>query len=82
MSEIDEIECRDCSGYGWMSRREATNVLGDCTFCNGTGWRVPTQDELDNMAEDAYQRQFEGEPPSSAQERYERDWKQKQELRR
>ena len=82
---IDEIECPDCDGMGRIYNNN-NDPLGrqyfDCEECGGTGWREPTQDEADNMAEDAYWRQFEGEPPLSAQERHEAAWKQKQELRR
>lgn len=64
-----EIECTDCEGYGWQSKRGPVNCLGDCPACDGSGLRAPTTDELDNAAEAAYTRQFEGEPPMSARER-------------
>jgi hypothetical protein len=66
---VTEIECAECEGYGSLTNREPTNILGDCTHCGGTGYRAPTADELDNMAEAAYARQFEGEPPMPQRER-------------
>lgn len=54
----DEIECPDCEGHG-------------CEVCNFTGWREPTEAEADALAEAAYDRQFEGEPPMSFAERVE-----------
>jgi DnaJ-class molecular chaperone len=69
----DEIECPDCDGEGriWNNCDPTSGQSVDCDACNGKGWREPTQDEADNMAEDAYQRQFEGEPPMSFAERTE-----------
>lgn len=66
-----EIECLDCNGEGniWNNADTTSGQRVDCEACKGTGCRAPTQDELDNMAEDAYQRQFEGEPPLSQRER-------------
>ena len=71
-----EIECIDCDGNGWTPKvwfygRRKTITEETCFDCNGTGFRAPTADELDNMAEAAYQRQFEGEPPMSFTERAE-----------
>jgi RecJ-like exonuclease len=73
MDYANEIECPDCDGNGWVGKR-LPRVGGGvhevtCEHCNGTGWREPTQDEADNMAEAAYDRQFEGEPPMSFAER-------------
>ncbi len=54
------------------AQREAARYVADfapCPACEGNGYRAPTADELDNMAEAAYDRQFEGEPPLSARER-------------
>jgi DnaJ-class molecular chaperone len=72
-TQTDEIECTDCDGHGWIAKRLPKVGGGlhevNCEFCNGTGWRAPTPDELDNMAEDAYTSQFEGEPPLSQRER-------------
>ena len=83
MSDItDEIECRDCKGHGTRLSPGQLDDSAPCPDCNGTGWRLPTQDEYDSLAEAAYERSLDGEPPLSAQERHERDWKQKQELRR
>lgn len=70
----DEIECRDCNGNGeklinWTFQNRRHRTVEQCPKCNGHGWRAPTQDELDDMASDAYDRQFEGEPPLSASER-------------
>lgn len=65
---MNEIECPECEGNG-CDQSSGSSV--DCPACQGNGWREPTQDEADNMAEDAYQRQFEGEPPMSARERNE-----------
>ena len=67
----DEIECPDCDGFGWITKREATNILGDCLPCKGSGWREPTEVEADALVEAAYDRQFEGEPPMSFAERTE-----------
>jgi DnaJ-class molecular chaperone len=70
----DEIECPECVGTGSaQSPCDGPPTFGfvSCPACNGTGWREPTQDEADSMAEDAYQRQFEGEPPMSFAERCE-----------
>jgi DnaJ-class molecular chaperone len=78
----DEIECRECDGYGWATRREPTNIDGDCPACNGTGWRAPTEDEINDRAADAYSDMCENEPPLSAQERHEVAWREKQELNR
>ncbi len=69
-----EIECTDCEGHGEVMQQNGTfgfQYIESCTACKGTGWRAPTQDELDNAAEAAYQRQFEGEPPMSFTERAE-----------
>ncbi len=68
---IDEIECTACEGTGEVMPENwyTFKVAFTCKDCNGAGWRAPTQDELDNMAEDAYTRQFEGEPPMSQRER-------------
>jgi hypothetical protein len=73
-TQTDEIECRDCDGNGericnWTFQNRLHRTVEQCTACNGHGWRDPTPDELDSMAEDAYQRQFEGEPPISQRER-------------
>ena len=65
----DEIECPDCMGHG---TRLLPGVLDDadtCPACSGKGWREPTEDEADALAEAAYDRQFEGEPPLSFAER-------------
>ena len=64
-----EIECLECQGHGAVLI--AIDDAVTCPACNGEGLRAPTQDELDNAAEDAYQRQFEGEPPMSFSERAE-----------
>ncbi len=67
-----EIECTDCDGHGEVMRKDGMfgfQYIDGCTACNGAGYRAPTADELDNMAEDAYSRQFEGEPPLSQRER-------------
>lgn len=76
-----EIECHECCGNGQiLGPKSGEDII--CPHCNGAGWRPETEDEADARAEAAYDRQFEGEPPLSAQERYEIAWKQKQELRR
>ncbi len=69
----DEIECLDCEGTGEIMPENwyTFKVTAKCGDCNGTGWRAPTDDEISNMAEDAYTRQFDGEPPLSASERAE-----------
>jgi hypothetical protein len=68
-----EIECAECEGRGWIAKRVPSLGRGvhevTCEHCNGHGYRAPAADELDNMAEAAYQRQFEGEPPMSQRER-------------
>jgi hypothetical protein len=65
---IDEIECLECCGNGQtIGPNSGEDII--CPHCQGRGWREPTQDEADNMAEDAYQHQFEGEPPMSFAER-------------
>lgn len=51
----DEIECPNCEGHG-------------CEACNFTGWSEPTAEEDEALAEAAYDRQFEGEPPLSFRE--------------
>jgi hypothetical protein len=48
----------------------------------GQGWREATEEEANDMAADAFSDMCEGEPPLTAQERYEAAWKQKQELKR
>lgn len=81
----NEIECAECEGQGQIDVNKddrGPSFWPDCKACNGTGLRAPTPDELDSMAEAAYDRQFEGEPPISMAERHEMDWKQKQELNR
>lgn len=84
MDMNDEIECLTCDGEGniWNNADPTSGQRHDCEDCKGTGWRLPTQDEYDSLAEAAYDRSLEGEPSMSMQERHERDWKQKQELRR
>ena len=67
-----QIECLDCEGQGQIDiykDHRGPNLWPDCKACGGTGLRAPTQDEIDNEADAAYQRQFEGEPPLSARER-------------
>ena len=86
---MSEIECRQCEGEARIDRtvgsawgRCVKSIHEDCPVCDGTGWREPTQDEADKLAEAAYDRSLEGEPHVSMQERHESDWKQKQEFRR
>lgn len=77
----DEIECRDCDGEGSVEHRFLSNYVSpqaecppdpvrvECEACNGKGWREPTEEDADALAEAAYDRQFEGEPPMSFGER-------------
>jgi hypothetical protein len=66
-----EIECAECEGTGKIMPQNwyTFKVARTCLDCKGTGYRAPTANELDNAAEAAYQRQFEGEPPMSQRER-------------
>lgn len=80
--EPSEIECRDCHGNGWLPRRWAFNsrvqfTEEDCPHCNGHGWRAPTQEELDDMAADAFSDMCESEPPLSMDERHQIAWREK-----
>lgn len=71
------LEAGCCGGSQWeCGGRGCTGAIPievqvrqECEACEGTGFRAPTADELDNAAEVAYQRQFEGEPPLSQRER-------------
>lgn len=66
----DEIECNECCGSGQtFGKNSGEDII--CPQCKGAGWREPTADEIDQMALDAYDRQFEGEPPMSFAERTE-----------
>ena len=66
-----QIECNDCQGEGiiWNNADPTSGQSVDCDACHGEGWREPTADEASDMAEAAYQSQFEGEPPLSQRER-------------
>ena len=67
----DEIECPDCDGKGQVDRQHLRPQLIDCDACDGKGWREPTQEELNDMAADAFSDMCEGEPPLSFAERTE-----------
>lgn len=91
-----DIECPRCNGTGEVcgvtpSRRSRFVGMDDlspddytveCPDCCGHGWRPMSDEEMDQAAEDAFSDMSEGEPPVTAQERYERAWKEKQELRK
>ena len=68
---IDEIECRDCDGEGriWNNCDPTSGQSVDCDACGGEGWREPTDEELNDMAADAFSDMCEGEPPLSFAER-------------
>jgi len=67
---IIEIECSECCGNGQtIGKNSGEDII--CPQCKGVGWRAPTADEIEQMASDAYDRQFEGEPPMSFAERTE-----------
>ena len=67
---IDEIECSDCCGNGQtIGPNSGEDII--CPRCVGKGWREPTEAEAGALAEAAYDRQFEGEPPMSFAERNE-----------
>lgn len=67
---MDEIECAECCGNGQtFGKNIGEDII--CPHCKGKGWRAPTADEADAMAEAAYDRQFEGEPPLTFAERVE-----------
>lgn len=77
---IDEIECPDCDGHGFIRSPGRASGERECPACNGEGWRPMMDDELDAAAE----RQAEdsmSEPPMSLDEQHARAWAQKQELR-
>lgn len=80
-----DVECTDCDGNGFTMKRQPRLGRGlyevDCETCCGHGWRPMTQDEMDDAAADAFSDMCEGEPPISAQERYEAAARQKRELR-
>jgi hypothetical protein len=68
LSEAPEIECPECCGNGQtIGPNSGEDII--CPHCNGAGWRAATEAEADALAEAAYDRQFEGEPPLSARER-------------
>ena len=74
MGERPEIECRDCNGNGWRPRRWSFNsrvqlTEETCEHCHGYGWRLATDDEWNDLSEDAYSDMCEGEPPLSVDER-------------
>lgn len=82
---VNEIECPECEGNGWIGKR--LPMLGggvhevNCEACNGTGWRAMTEDEENDAAEAAYEAMCTSEPPVSMKERHEAAWKLKQELK-
>ena len=76
----DEIECPDCTGYGFIPPAARMGEVTDCAACEGSGWRAPTPDEEAAMAE----RQAEdaaSEPPVTMDEMHRAAWAQKQSLR-
>jgi RecJ-like exonuclease len=69
--------CQNCGGDGEV----ADGV--DCPACNGTGeCDCGLCESCITASEQAWERQCEGEPPLSADERHQMAWRQKQELRR
>ena len=70
---VIEIECTDCDGEGriWNNADPTSGQYVDCDACHGDGWREPTQEELNDMAADAFSDMCEGEPPLSFAERAE-----------
>lgn len=90
--EYDRIICERCNGKGQLDKPDACDECGECVE-DGQSFdhvveAMEATDKLlcdscfDNHCENAYQAQFEGEPPVSAQEQYERAAEQRRELRR
>lgn len=83
--ETPEIECPDCDGRGYTLSVWTCGCLHKteevCEACNGHGWRVMTDDEEADAAEEQHRLMMEEDAPMSMQEAYERAWQQKQELR-
>lgn len=81
-----DIECTACHGDGHILKRAPRLGRGlyeiTCEECLGHGWRPMTQDEIDDAAADAFSDMCEGEPPISAQERYEAAYREKQGARK
>lgn len=81
-----DIECTACHGDGHILKRAPRLGRGlfeiTCEECLGHGWRPMTQDEIDDAAADAFSDMCEGEPPISAQERYEAAYREKREAHR
>lgn len=84
MNELPDIQCDACDGEGviWNNNDASSGQGVQCEECKGEGWREATQDELNDMAADAYSDMCESEPPLSMDERRLMDWHQKQELNR
>lgn len=81
--ERPEVECDSCSGEGFLQSAAPFPRMGpDCPDCNGTGYRPTTDDELNDMAEAAWERAQEGEPPLSLDEQHRMAWEEKRRLRR
>lgn len=77
----DLIECPECCGNGQtIGPNGGEDII--CPLCQGEGWRETTQDELDDMAADAFSDMCESEPPITMQEKYEQAARQKRELDR
>lgn len=74
-----DVECSTCAGTGEIYNSH--ECMKDCPACSGRGWRPMTADEIEAAAEAAFSDGCEGEPPVSAQERYEAAVRQRQALR-
>lgn len=85
-------ECRACDGEGiiWNNADPTSGQWCDCPDCHGEGWikcnRGGVNCRFDHCyCEAAWERQqadYASEPPTSADERHQLAWQQKQELRR
>lgn len=79
-----DIECTTCNGHGevcGVNPNRRSRFVGhddlspddftvECPDCHGHGWRPMTDDEIEDAAADAFSDLCEGEPPISADERY------------
>ncbi len=78
--ETPEIECPACDGYGFIPPQARMGSTEDCDECEGSGFRPMTQDEINDTAEAAYERDL-SEPPVSLDEQHRAAWDEKRRLR-
>lgn len=81
--ETGPVACRECHGEGliWNNADPTSGQSVDCEHCEGSG-ECECEDCMSDAAEAAHERMIDGEPPLSADERYQMAARQKQELRR